>query len=424
MPHKQTYQERMKWFHEARFGMFIHWGLYSVMQRGEWAMYQERIPPREYARLADRFRPNRFDPAAWAGLAVEAGAKYACFTTRHHDGFCLFDSQVSDFTSVKTAARRDFVAEVVNAFRAAGLKVGLYYSLLDWRFPAYWRGPKKEPRDYEALIGQAREQVRELLTQYGKIDVLWYDGDWFPAKDTHFFGGSREPRWGMSVGEFWRSKEINAMARRLQPHLIINNRSGVPEDIDTPEQVVKASKPGRAWESVMTIGDFCGWGYIRHNPNQKSPAQLIQYLVEAASGEGNYMLNIGPKANGVVPAESASRLRAIGQWMAVNGEAIYGSQRCPFSPGMLGLWTRKGATAYLHVFRWPGEEAIVAGVGNKVRSATLLATGKRAHVRQESNGRLVLSGLPARPPHPSCAVIKVELDGEPVYVNGCPLGEY
>ena len=392
--------ERLQWFHEARFGMFIHWGLYSLVGRGEWVMYVERIPKEEYAKLAQQFNPKRFDADAWAGLAAEAGMKYMVMTTRHHDGFCLFDSQVSDFTSVKTAAKRDFVGDYVKAARKAGMKVGFYYSFLDWRFPGYFE-PKKLKDSAEAMIQQSHAQVRELLTQYGKIDVLWYDGHWLPS----------DPK--ANLAEFWRAREINRWARKTQPHIIINNRCGLDEDLDTPEQHVTASAAGRGWESCMTIGDSCGWGYIQHNPNMKTVTQLLQNLVTAASGDGNYLLNIGPKPDGTVRQEESRRLIALGQWMQRHSESIYGCGRCSLSGGMLGMWTAKGKVGYLHILRWPGEEAVIAGVKTKAVSAELLTTGAKVGVRQEHNGRLVLTGLPKNPPDPHISVIKVTFEGVP-----------
>ncbi|MBI4556752.1 MAG: alpha-L-fucosidase [Candidatus Hydrogenedentes bacterium] len=395
-----SYEERMKWFHEARFGLFIHWGLYSVLGRGEWVMFNERIPKAHYARLADQFNPRRFDADAWAALAVEAGMKYAVLTTRHHDGFCLFDSEVSDFTAPKGAARRDFVAEYVQAFRRAGLKVGFYYSLLDWRFPGYW-APDKEKASAEAMVEQAHAQVRELMTNYGKIDVLWYDGGWLP----------REVR--KDVAKFWRAQELNRAVREYQPHILINNRSGLEEDLDTPEQHVTASRAGRGWESCMTIGDSCGWGFIRNNPNLKTLTQLLQNLVIAAAGEGNYLLNVGPQPDGTVRKEEQTRLRDMGRWLQANGEAIYGSQRCALHGGMVGLWTRKRNLGYLHIFRWPGYDAAIPLVKTRVRRAWVLATGEEVRFRQEHNGRLILEALPAYPPDSDVSVLKVEFEGEP-----------
>jgi alpha-L-fucosidase len=407
---KTRYEERMKWFHKARFAMFIHWGLYSLLGRGEWAMLLERIRAGDYAKLADRFNPNKFDADAWAGLAAEAGMKYMVLTTRHHDGFCLFDSAVSDFTSVKTAARRDLVAEYARACRKAGLKVGFYYSLLDWRFPGYWDA-KKHPESARAMVRQCHDQVRELMTQYGRVDYLFYDGEWVPGIEL-----PREAEGKIistQAAGFWESRKLNRMVRRLQPHMIINNRAAIPEDVDTPEQEVTASAAGRGWESCMTIGDAIGWGYVRHNPNWKTVPQLLQHLVTAAAGEGNLNLNVGPNPDGSIRREEVERLRAIGEWMTVHGESIYGSQRSELHGAMLGQWTRKGNIGYLHMFHYPGREAVVPLVATRVRSAELMGPGTKLHVRTEYNGRVVFSGMPARPPLPYMNTIKVRFAGEP-----------
>jgi len=400
------YDERIKWFHQARFGIFVHWGLYSLLERGEWVMYRERIPADEYAELAGHFTGGEFDAEKMAGIAADAGAKYMVMTTRHHDGFCLFDSKVSDFTSVRTAAGRDFIGEYVEAARKAGLRVGFYYSLLDWRFPGYFE-PDKYPDSARAMVEQAHAQVEELLCNYGKIDVLWYDGGW--AAD----GGGWKDTSRAAMARFWRSAELNQMAREKNPSILINNRSGLDEDLDTPEQHVTASEPGRGWESCMTMGDSCGWGFIRNNPNFKTVPQLLQYLVTAAAGEGNYLLNIGPRGDGRIRREEKERLAAIGEWLAINGEAVYGSQRCELPGAMLGAWTRSGRTGYLHIFRWPGEEAVIPLVATKALSAKLLSTGEDVEVRQEHNGRLVFSGLPKEPPHPCLNVIRVDFAAEP-----------
>ncbi|MFH0797735.1 MAG: alpha-L-fucosidase [Candidatus Omnitrophota bacterium] len=432
-PEVLSYEKRTAWFHQARFGMFIHWGLYSLLGRGECVVWAERIPAEEYAKLADQFKPAKFDVDRWVSLAKESGMKYAVFTARHHDGFCLYNSKVSGFTSVKTAAKKDFVAEYVKSCRKYGLKVGLYYSLPNWYFPGYFN-LKKYPDSFQTMVKQVHDQVRELMTNYGKIDYLWYDDFcdrlWIPdgesTSSTMEAGGSPE------IPRLWRSKELNRMARSLQPQIIINDRSGLEEDVDTPEQAVIPSKPGRAWESCMTMGDFCGWGYIENNPNFKTTTQLIQNLVIAASGAGNYLLNIGPKPDGTVRKEEVVRLKEIGKWMRVNGESIYGSERLPagwggaWGCGMLGTATARGNNAYLHIFRWPGETAVVAGIKNKVISACILASGRKAKVEQTVDGRLVLKGLPEESPDRSDAVIKLELDGKPKVFNysGMPLFKF
>lgn len=407
--------DRIKWFHKARFGMFIHFGLYAVPARGEWLMFQERIPTSEYAKFAREFTMHKFDADAWAKLAVEAGMKYVVLTSRHHDGFCLYDSKVSDFSSVKTAAKRDIVAEYVKACRKAGLKVGLYYSLVDWRFPGAFE-PIKYKDSLSAMIQQAHDQVRELMTNYGRIDILWYDGGglvWHPTIK--------------SIAKLWRAKKLNAMARKLQPNILINDRSELKEDYDTPEQKIVSSAVGRAWETCMTMGDICGWGYIRNNPNYKTTHNLLQNLVTAAEHEGNFLLNIGPKPDGTIRTKEVSRLREIGRWMKTNSEAIYGSQRCELLGGgaadewnvrgivwnSAGRWTRKGKIGYLHVFRWPGREIVVPLVKTKALSAVVLETGKKAKIRQEHSGRLVIYGLPKNPPDPNITVIKVRFADVP-----------
>ncbi len=390
--------DRIRWFVEARFGMFIHWGLYAIPARGEWVMYLERIPRSEYAKLVEKFRPDRFDADEWAEMARLAGMRYMVFTSRHHDGFSLFDSHHSDFTSA-TAVGRDFVAEYAEACRRQGLKVGLYYSLLDWRWPAYWRGPKRDPEGWSKLLEYVHGQVEELMSNYGRIDVLWYDGAWpYTAED-------------------WRSKELNEKVRKLQPHILINNRSGLPEDFDTPEQHVpwwkKMEKP---WETCMTMND--SWGYHEADRNWKSVRQLIATLVQTVSLGGNLLLNVGPRANGSFPPEAVERLAEIGRWMRENGESIYGAGPCPFTTSV-GSFTAKGSKAYVHVLRWPGKVITVAGVGNTVSSAYFLATGEEVRFRQEGD-RVFLENLPAVAPDPYDTVIVLELDSEPVGVEYFP----
>ena len=413
------YEERMKWWNEARFGMFIHWGLFSILGRDCWVMHDERIPEEEYAQLAKEFNPPKeFNVESWVKLARDAGMKYMVLTTRHHDGFCLFDSEVSDFTSVKTAAKRDFFAEYVEACRKFGMRVGLYYSLLDWRFPGYFRGPEKDPEGFNKMVEQVHAQVRELMSNYGKIDYLFYDGEWIPG--VEFNRGLIKQGESLQVAKYWRSKELNRMVRELQPHIIINNRSGLEEDVDTPERYVVSSKEERAWESNMTIGD--GWGYFKYDSNFKSVHLLLQHLVACAGCGGNFLLNVGPKPDGSIQKEFVTRLQEIGRWMRVNGESIYGSERTPagFGVGALGAWwtpsrsvTTKGNTVYLHILRWPGENATFTGIKNAILTARILATGEKVAFKKMNDGKLFLKKLPQNPADPYDTVIALELEGEP-----------
>ncbi|MEM3747716.1 MAG: alpha-L-fucosidase [Thermoproteota archaeon] len=388
---KDSVEKRMSWWVEARFGMFIHWGLYAIPARGEWVMYCERIPKNEYARLAQKFNPKRFDADKWVALAKQAGAKYMVLTTRHHDGFCLWDSSVSDFTSVKTAARRDFVAEYVEACRKAGMRIGFYYSLLDWRWPAYWDGPEKNPEGWKEFRNYVHAQVRELMTNYGKIDILWYDGGWPHSPDA------------------WGSEQLNAMVRSLQPEIIINNRSGLPGDFDTPEQRIEGSH--RPWEACMTIDDLW-WGYHPGDPNLKSPMQLVRNLVKCVSGNGNFLLNVGPKADGTIPPEQAVRMRAVGRWLRRNGESIYGAGAAPFPQPHVGQVTMKGSKVYVHIMFWPGREMCVAGIKNRVLKAYMLVSGRKLPFEQKED-RLFIRGLPLRAPDPIDTVVVLETEGKP-----------
>ena len=408
---------KIEWWKEARFGMFIHWGLYSILGRGEWVMYVERIPVSQYAKLADRFKPPKsFTPEKWVKLAKQAGMRYIVLTTRHHDGFCLFDSKISNFTSVKTAAKRDFVREFVDACRKHNIRVGLYYSLLDWRFPGYF-DREKYPKSFEEMVEQAHIQIKELMTNYGKIDYLFYDGEWIPGVPCNRTFTESKP--SPEIAKLWKAKELNSMVRELQPDIIINNRSGLPEDVDTPEQFIIPSQSDRMWECCMTIGDSIGWGYVKHNPNMKSVTQLIQNLVNCVSRNGNYLLNIGPKPDGSVRKEEVQRLKEIGNWLEKNGQSIYGCSDAPlgFAANMCGITTIKDNLAYLHIFRWPGDTLILTGIKNKVYSAKILSSGKKLKIYKDKYDRTIISNLPSNPPDKYDTVIVIELDGNPQTID-------
>lgn len=401
-------QETAEWFRQATLGMFIHWGLYALLGRGEWVMYRERIAKEDYAKLADQFNPRFFNPEQWCVTAKKAGMKYLVLTTCHHEGFALFDSRHDDFNSVRTAARRDFVAEFVAACRKHGMGVGLYYSLGDWRF-----GVMKES-DSAAAAEKMRAltfaQVRELMTNYGKIDILWYDGGWcYPStpEDTE-----------ADVRKFWRADELNAMVRKLQPAILINNRSGSPEDFGTPEGHINPPKDCPLWEACLTMGmdDNSGWGYWKHNPYHKTPEQIISLLVNATANGGNIIFNVSPDADGVIPGWQTELLETLGTWMADNGEAIYGVSRTDvtrdnnFIQGnSTGLCSEKGNVLYFYMLRWPGEETVIPIMKRKIIRASLLKTGETLSTTVDARGRLKIRGLPANPIDPYCTIIKMEM---------------
>lgn len=384
-------EPRVKWWTDARFGMFIHWGLYSTQGRGEWIMYQEHIPPEEYRQLARQFTAEHYDPAEWVAVAKDAGMRYVVITTRHHEGFCLFDSQVSDFNAARTPAGRDLIAEFVRACRAARVRIGFYYSLVDWRFPGVLpHQPRKPDSVYLRMVEQAHAQVRELCTNYGRIDILWYD-----MMVPH------DP-------ELWRSRELNEMVRELQPDIIINDRAGLPCDFATPENVV--APQARPWESCYTMNRT--WGHATYDRNYKSTQEILRLLASCASQNGNLLLNVAPDGEGRFPAEAVERLRGVGQWMRVNGKAIYGARASPVGVPALGVATRVADKVYFLVQRWPGSTLPFAWCGSKVKAARLLSDGREARIEQKGD-RVWLHGFPQYPPDPNLSVVELEFEGEP-----------
>src|SRR5215469_5155295 len=364
---------RMKWWHEARFGMFIHWGLYSLLGRHEWVMENEGIPVSEYAPLAKQFKPKLFPARVWAKLARETGMRYMVLTTKHHEGFCHFDTKTTEYCAPKQGPGRDLVREYVDAARGEGMRVGFYYSLMDWHHPDGARCATDEDAR-KRFVEYIHTHIRELLTNYGKIDVLWYDVAW-PLDATG-----------------WESEAMNKMVFELQPDIIVNNRNQLPGDFPTPEQEITAAKGGRAWESCMTLND--SWGYQRADDAWKSPKQVVRNLVTCAHDSGNYLINIGPKADGSIPTESVQIMSAVGKWMARNGETIYKSETCKVRRSNYAEFTRRGNTLYMHVHFWPGSTVNLSGLKNKVLGVKLFAAGTPVKFTQDEF-RLQMTGLPA-----------------------------
>jgi alpha-L-fucosidase len=401
-----TRAQRMAWWHQATFGMFIHWGLYSVIGQHEWALEVEGVPIPQYELLARNFKPKPNAARDWARLAKRAGQKYMVMTTRHHEGFCHWDTKLTDYCAPQQGPGRDLVREFVDAARAEGLRVGFYYSLMDWHHPDGAKC-KTDEEARKRFVAYTHGLIRELMTNYGKIDVLWYDVDW-PL-----------------TPEQWESERMNQMVFDLQPEIIVNNRNGLEGDFSTPEQEVRAAQSGRAWESCMTLND--SWGFNRFDDAWKTPKTIVANLANCARGGGNYLLNIGPKPDGSIPDETVTVLDAVGQWLDTNGKAIYGAERGDFSWNTNANYTRRGNTLYVHQQFWPGHtpaadwlsyyqpEAVIAlgGLKPKVLSARLLKTGQKVEFTQNEFS-LRLTGLPLEAPDQPATVIEVECDGEPI----------
>jgi len=383
-------ERRMKWWHEAKFGMFIHWGLYSVLGRHEWVMENEGIPVAEYEQLAQRFKPVPNAARAWAKLARAAGMKYMVMTSKHHEGFCLFDSKRTSYCAPKQAAGRDLVKEYFDAARGEGLRAGLYYSLMDWHHPDGARCAKDEAAR-RRFVDYIHGQIREICSNYGKLDVLWYDVSW-PLD---------------AAG--WESERMNKMVFELQPDTIVNNRNGLPGDFSTPEQRIVAEK-GRAWEACMTMND--SWGYHAADDDWKTPKTIVRNLITCARQGGNYLLNIGPKGDGSIPEESVRILTAVGKWMDRNGATIYGAEPCQVRGGNYWSATRNANTLYVHVYFWPGKVVSLGGLRNKVLAAKYFATGQAVKFDQD-DFRVRLLDLPALPPDNPVTTFALTLDGEP-----------
>lgn len=382
--------ERTKWFNEARFGMFIHWGAYAIPARGEWLRSTEQLSIEEYQPFVEEFNPTDFQPKKWAKLAKKAGMKYAVLTAKHHDGFCLFDSKLTDYKTT-TYCGRDLVAEYLEAFRAEGIKVGLYFSIIDWHhpdFPHYGdrqhpmrndESEKNDGRNWDNYLTYMHGQVRELLTNYGKLDIMWYDFSYTPDM----------------YGEKWKAEELMAMVRELQPHIVVDNRlegsgekSGTiltadpttfagdfaaPEQMIPPTGVVNVLGDPVPWEACITLNN--NWGYASEDHHYKSAKMVIRMLTECVSKNGNLLLNVGPDAKGRIPKESVEILEEVGEWMADNSDSIYGCGKSDFAKPEWGRYTQKGNKLYAHVYEEQVGAICLEDLAGKVEKLRLLSDG-------------------------------------------------
>ena len=387
---EKTSARRLQWWQDARFGMFIHWGLYSQLGRNEWVMNLERIPIPEYEKLADTWNPQPHCMREWAALAKKAGMKYLVLTTKHHEGFCLWDTKQTDFNAAQRGPRRDLVREYVAAARDAGLKIGFYYSLMDWHHPDGIRCAKDEAARLR-FVEFTQGCVRELMSNYGKIDILWYDVS-----------------WPLTSPQAWDSFRLNAMARKLQPQILINDRAQIPEDFGTPEEHIKPAAGDRAWEACMTFNGSWGW---QQTPPEDwlSARRVIDMLRTCTAAGGNLLLNIGPYPDGTVPREATDRLTAVGKWLKVYGDVVYGKvDRVSGLTSAVGNWTGKNNRYYYWCSRWPGRQLGIGALTGHLASARLYPRGKKLSFIQTAD-RLVIAGLPEKCPDKINQIGMIEL---------------
>lgn len=412
--------ERMAWWREARFGMFIHWGLYSipagiwkgkkaVKSPSEWLMFAFSIPKDEYAKLAPQFNPTGFNAKEWVGMAKNAGMKYMVITSKHHDGFCMYDSKLTKYDIVDaTPFKRDVIAELAAACAEEGIRFGLYYSQLDWRY-SQWPYYLNYMPNFKKYMEYMKGQLKEILSNYGPICSLFFDGDWLP-------------QWNDELG-----REVKAGVRSIQPNVIINNRlgkrsygdqlkiaTGKPHplrpptvgDYATPEQFIPTSLPNFDWETCMTMND--SWGFKSFDNNWKSKQTLIRNIIDIVSKGGNYLLNVGPTSKGLFPDASVERLADIGAWMKTNGESIYGTTAGPVQNAPWGRSTRKPGKIFLHVFEWPKDALVVSGISENVKNAYLLSDPARKPLSVSASGNNLAIKLPEKAPDEVASVIAIE----------------
>ena len=422
--------DRMDWWREARFGLFLHWGIYSVpagewkgnTTYGEWIRESAQIPIKQYEEFVKQFNPVKFNADEWVAMAKNAGMKYIVITSKHHDGFCMFDSKETDFDIMSTPFKRDILRELSDACARQGMTLCFYHSIMDWHHPDYLPRRKWETdrtadgADMDRYIVHLKKQLKELLTNYGNIGVLWFDGEW-------------EDTWTHE-----RGKDLYDYLRKLKPNLIINNRvdkgrSGMEGmnkdksyagDFGTPEQEIPLTGlPGVDWESCMTMND--NWGYNKNDQKWKSSEDLVKKLTDIASKGGNFLLNVGPTSEGVFPDASIQRLSEIGEWMKMNGESIYGTKASPFQKLTWGRCTQKSkgkhTVLYLHVFDWPADgQLIIPELKNKIIKAYALNSHpqKQLLVSKSPNGTININLVTVNQSK-YATVIALEVEGKPFF---------
>jgi alpha-L-fucosidase len=369
------------WFVHDRFGMFVHWGLYALPARHEWVKSREQITDEQYQPYFDHFDPDLYEPREWAAAAKAAGMKYVVLTAKHHEGFCLWDTALTDYKATNTPCGKDLIRPYVEAFREAGLRVGFYYSLIDWHHPEFpidvlhplrdqpEASELNQQRDMSKYAAYMQGQVRELLTLYGKIDIIWFDFS-YPGRDYHGMPGKGR--------EAWQSEALLKLTRELQPGIIVDNRLDLPAeqaDIHTPEQfqprewVHVEGKPV-VWETCQTFSG--SWGYHRDETSWKSPQQLIQMLINTVASGGNLLMNVGPTARGALDDRAVAALQVYAEWMRLHARSIYGCTQSEFVAPPDCRFTQNGKRLYLHVFSWPFRHLHLDGFAGKVAYAQLL----------------------------------------------------
>jgi alpha-L-fucosidase len=412
---QEQFAKRTEWWRIAKFGMFIHWGVYAVpadssQGAAEWYFYnhtspdpttgqQQHLQVSEYEKFASQFNPVKFDAKKWVQIAKNAGMKYIVITSKHHDGFDMYDSKLSDYTVAKaTPWKHDPMKDLARECKRQGLTFCFYHSIMDWHHPDYlprrdWDTRPTAGADLNKYIDYMEGQLRELLTNYGRIGIIWFDGGWEHNAEQE------------------RSMEVVKLIRSLQPGIIINDRINLPEDYSTPEQTIPANAlpGGRLWETCMTMNDT--WGYAKNDNNWKPADDLIHKLCDIASKGGNFLLNVGPTGEGEIPDASVERLARVGAWMKVNSASIYGTSRSPFRRVSFdGRCTTRGNRLYLQVFKWPDQGLVLRGLQSKVVSATALDGKERLTVSTTPDGLSI-----SRPTRidPVATVVELKLDGAP-----------